>query len=574
MTVKSKSDDIVANNLLKNVKRFMGLSSFLQYHSIDDSILLQAVILFQYDVIENDVTLFQELDLVNRFYLLLNGFVSIRRKEKVDHSYQDKEIMMITKGNVFGEWSSLIASKRTTTAVTIGQCHLFYLNKEDFISTIGKCLLNAHLHRKEFLIKTIPHFKMINQSITEDILKKNINPVFYKRNEIIYQENEKTGSLYLIYKGEGNVMRDLSKTFISVFPPETIESRSILKNCIINYKNFFNKELKVIEEKDAKEHLINIKDLTTILKLSSGDIGGIEVCAGIERMRYTLVASEDFTAVLVLNLEHLPEFHSEICKSLLPLCIIKEKLLEFAIQKIKNLSKPPQVKQSKKIFFRYSKTYLSNDKTLITSQGIKVNTDFEKNDAGFIKQTMRNTGLFIENEKKLLENKMNLHLSKSIRNYLKRMNTHQNKAKEVKMLQSNYKRSSFPNGVMSLSSSPCFSFINGKYKSALSMKDSLIEKLSFKLNTPQQKIIHSTKSRFCSNSTIDKKKYVCKETKNTDTNFALNKSQNNFLKSSQSYKHFFYLLNESVRKTLNAKMKPMLSFYTGSYDLPLASLCK
>ena len=105
-----------------------------------------------------------------KFYGIIKGTVSF----KFYDSSSQKEIEKFTysDGMCFGEWAALYDKKRTMSAYTVGDCHLFSLEKELFKSILGKHLLRAEDERKEFVYKTFAVFKECIPHKIDEIYKK------------------------------------------------------------------------------------------------------------------------------------------------------------------------------------------------------------------------------------------------------------------------------------------------------------------------------------------------------------------------------------------------------------------
>ena len=82
------------------------------------------------------------------------------------------------------------------------ESHLFSIDKEKFKMIFAKWLFKAENDRRDFIKKTIPFLSTIPEIRFEEYYKRSVFATFYRRNEIIYDDNTLTGSLYCIYQGE------------------------------------------------------------------------------------------------------------------------------------------------------------------------------------------------------------------------------------------------------------------------------------------------------------------------------------------------------------------------------------
>ena len=252
---------------------------------------------------------------------------------------------------------------------------------------------------------TLPAIKI------ERLIQTSVETNFYKRNEVIYVEGEENSYLYMIYNGEANLIKKISKGEFSVLPIFQFSKDYIKNNARkINYskiiKNVKNKENvgespsicnwnnnrtknKTVNQ-SILDVLLNKKSYHVISTFNKGFLGGLEVTGGITKTRYSLLSSSEFTSVFKINLKQIDDDHlNEFMLNLLPIFIDFEKTIHTHIKKIKYIdcNVLPEACQ------KYSKKYIKGNNLFIEEENDKVykktiqNIDekFDVNEGGFIK---------------------------------------------------------------------------------------------------------------------------------------------------------------------------------------------
>jgi hypothetical protein len=150
--------------------------------------------------------------------------------------------------------------------LALAHCDLFYLDKEDFEKHFSKCISKAETDRKDFFANTFP-FLASNFKLDEHYQK--IVPLFLKTGDVIYFEGAKADALYLIYAGE----------------------------CALR-KNF---------KKNIMYDYFSVKNMKTILHLTSGQVAGVEsLFKGT--FDHTLIAESEYTIVFKIVLTDFLEY--------------------------------------------------------------------------------------------------------------------------------------------------------------------------------------------------------------------------------------------------------------------------
>ena len=585
----------IIEELSKILKTFKEFFYFLKYNKINDTYLHLLIEEMEYERYLKGLYLFNKGDNLNKFYLILKGKVTF----KEFNPKLNKEIEIIkSSGNYFGVKKLMYDKKQNKSAFAIEETHLFTIIKDSFKKILGKILFETELRKKEFLYKTIPIFSKCLSYKIDYIINNNIKTKFYTRNEIIYNEGERTGHFYIIYNGTVKLMKNLLKINPSIILNKEESINEIIKKTgNINYNDLIKKEISKIDESISKKYyMINSRELTKLINLTSGGIGGLELSAGIDKMKYTMVCDCEFLIIFDLNLINICDYLDDVLKSCLPLFIHLEKSIENTICQIKKIEKkiiPRNLRKYSSFSLKKDRVKEINEKfnegcyyNMINS----INKKFEKNKDGFIKLNANNKILCYEKE--ILEDKKdnNLSFTRSLNNYinsafLSKKNSKQNVKfikkennfrpviKMYKKFHINYNKTKkklniFPK--LSFSSTVnCFDNINLKN-----------EKLYFKPFKYIDSSLYNTKKN--DNS---------KEKKGNSYNLNIEKKRikslnlfpfnNNIIR--KTYKKYYYLKksnstknilqNESICEIFNKiiENKKIISYNSGSFEIPLTS---
>lgn len=365
------------------MKKLYGFSLFLLYNSLSDEVLLKAIKFLQYEQVNAGTFIFHQGDQSNKFYGIIKGKISIRAKKARNllntNTNEYVEIMQMTEGMCFGEWAIIYNIERTASAYVLEDSHLFSIEKDKFKTVFAKWLFKAENDRREFIKKTIPFLGTIPEIRFEEYYKRSVFANFYRRNEVIYDQNTITGSLYAIYQGECSLQNKNSSYY------KTILSDHIIKKNI-HYSNLFSKinKLKKNNTNNKKEKSNEIND--TLVRLGVGGIGGLEICCGLVKMRHICVSSSQITTVLRVDIMNIPEAREKILKSLLDVYISVEKFIHQQFlekkKKTKTINYRNPLKKEREFnligYLTYAGNIEYNDKYL------------EIDEAGLIKENEKN----------------------------------------------------------------------------------------------------------------------------------------------------------------------------------------
>ena len=452
INTSSSQMKIILSSLCKNLKKNINFSNFVLYNNIDDFALKNAIRSFEYECYKSNIPLFSQGEMSSKFYGIIKGSISFRYLN--NFTKQETEQFVYNDGMCFGEWAALYDKRRTLSAVTKTECHLFSMEKEIFKSVLGKYLLEAEKQRKEFIYKTLPIFNSCISYKVDEIIKRNIFPKFYRRGDVIYYENDISESLYILYLGEAKLVLDINKAISSSLINIKEPTDNILRYIPTTqglYDEYFAKmkQEKEVKEDNAVEEKGKIRNTTTIIKMKQGDIGGIETVAMLGKMRSAMIASSEFVAVMKVELSSLNDYRTELCKSLLPLYVEKEKIFVKKLTKIKSLrdelkKKMKESNKSKRNTFSTIDYGDIADNYYVYRE--RLNKQFEVNKIGFVLKNKRNYSLFNKRESLDHANKKNEEIAKKINVFLhekKHITPHNEFKKGIKKIMKRSQSQSF-----------------------------------------------------------------------------------------------------------------------------------
>lgn len=286
-----------------------------------------------------------------------------RQVDKINRKINDNEDerFQLSSGMCFGEWALLYSTARTASALALEDTDLFSVNKETFNTYFSKFMVKAENERRFFIFNKIPLFKRLHKSKFDEYYRK-IVPLFFKRDDICYRENETTNSIYLLYQGE----------------------------CLLKKME----TLSLNQEDDNR----SVRNSKTILKLDKGDIAGLEVTAGLNKFKHSLVAANDYTVLLKICLDDIQDHRDDVCKYLVHIYKERENIIEDSIKN------HLLIKKKYKIHYRT----VSTDLTRMN----KLNHDKE-----FREEVEQKRSHMIEKMINVIQNQDKTHLSKNTMKY-------------------------------------------------------------------------------------------------------------------------------------------------------------
>ena len=112
---------------------------------------------------------------------------------------KEEELFRQSEGYCFGEWALIYKEPRAASIYTLEDCIFFILDEVHFRNSFLKSLNNSEYSKKKFALQHFLPFDMMDERQLS--IYKNIVPITCKRNQIIFEENDISNCIYLIYLG-------------------------------------------------------------------------------------------------------------------------------------------------------------------------------------------------------------------------------------------------------------------------------------------------------------------------------------------------------------------------------------
>ena len=243
--------------ILKNYKLFF---FFFSHYKIDDKSIIKIIPLLGYQYFQKNNYIFKEGDNSSKMYFILKGKISFSKKVnslEFDKP-QDVEQYKIGEGKYFGEWDLVFGRKNKVSALCLENCHLIYIGKEGFQKYIQEKFTKIESDAKNNLINTLSKYIYMPQVKLERFVLSDVKMLFFKKSEIIYNEREENRYLYLIYDGEVNLLKNISKG----------EESSLITNSFDEIKvEKIQKKAKKIDYKEILKKPLTINNNQNLYKL-------------------------------------------------------------------------------------------------------------------------------------------------------------------------------------------------------------------------------------------------------------------------------------------------------------------
>lgn len=467
------------NNILIILKKFMKLFekyefffSFFNHYNIPYETILAIIPHMRYIFLKKYDFIYKEGEECKNFYFLLKGKISFNRR-LLDNT-ESEQFSKDEEGFHFGEWQIINNRNNKYSALCKENCYLIYISKEIFKRYIVDRYTKIEADIKNYLMNNLRNYVKMPTIKLERFIESNIKSLFFRKNDIIFKKGEETKYLYLLYKGEVNILKDVEKgdesSFISFRNDISIES--ILKRAKkINYKQMIKKYIKKDEESKNNlklEMSLNKNKYNIMTTLTKGSFIGLEITTGVYFFKYTYTCKSDFASILEINIENLDEHLKELMINLIPFFLGLDEKIHQQMDKISFLQYNLQPKSIQKMktrnkFYKYNKfidfiKIDENEKTFL-KQIKKIDQKFDTNEAGFIKMNQNNT--ILQEQKNILIEKLRENYFKSqkldifIRNFnkervqsvkyrnVKMLSYHKDKNKKTDLDNKKYKNNSF-----------------------------------------------------------------------------------------------------------------------------------
>ena len=176
--------------------------SQVKIKKIKDNLSLNKSVKFQhrFSLVENRSNI--------KSYMSLNQDAYAKQQEyKVVKEHFDPKKYIVTEeelftagmGYCFGEWALIYNQPRAASVYTLEDCVFFILEEKNFKKSFLKSLINSESRKKKFVIENLFPFNIFKER--QSSLYKNIVPITIERNQIVFNEGDKSDTIFLIYLG-------------------------------------------------------------------------------------------------------------------------------------------------------------------------------------------------------------------------------------------------------------------------------------------------------------------------------------------------------------------------------------
>ena len=394
---------ISKNELIISLKDHDAFRYFLYNNRIDDNTLIKLIPYLKYTHYQKNEIICKEGEDSLQMYFILKGKVSV-----IKGNNKLNIINIINEKENFGQWDVIYHRKRKSTFYSYDESHIIVIEKGIIRKFLQDKMIKAEEEKKSFVSKFLKKYGISAFFRIERVIH-NIKLLHFRQDEIIYKEGEINDKIYLIYKGEGKLVKKIKEgefSYVENLKENILKIQNKAKN--LNYKQLIpneNEKTKINQNKEIsndnnnnnnKKQILNEKSEYKILAiLGRGCIGGLEISTGIKNKKYTLVANCDYTTVIIIELNDIKENINQFLNNLLPPFIQSEKEIHSRIKKIKNIDNKIQEKcQIVKLKDNNNNllNQLEDDKQYIREIK-KINKNFDTNEGGFIKMNDFNINL-------------------------------------------------------------------------------------------------------------------------------------------------------------------------------------
>ena len=108
----------------------------------------------------------------------------------------EEELFRRGEGYCFGEWALIYKQPRSASIYTLEDCVFFTLGEIPFKNSFLRSLDNSEFNKKKFAMDNFLPFDIINERLL--YIYKNIVPITCNKNQIIFNEGDKSDSIYLV----------------------------------------------------------------------------------------------------------------------------------------------------------------------------------------------------------------------------------------------------------------------------------------------------------------------------------------------------------------------------------------
>ena len=114
--------------------------------------------------------------------------------------------------------------------MALEECSCLYFTKDIFKLYMAEDINKVISERKKFLLKFFNTYLPISPSKIERYISSSVENVFFRRDDVIYKEGEKNISLYLVFRGEANLIKNIKKNYYDILPNFNLPMKKIKEN--------------------------------------------------------------------------------------------------------------------------------------------------------------------------------------------------------------------------------------------------------------------------------------------------------------------------------------------------------
>jgi len=432
---------------------------YFQHYKINDKSIRKILPNIKYNFYHKDELVFKEGELSTSFYFLVKGKISLKKKVN-DHKSHFVEKMVLNEGAHFGESDIIYNRKKKLSAFCLENCLIISVDKETFKEFFETKIIKRDAEIKIMLKNFLMRYMTLPAIKIERFIQNNIETLFFRRNEVVYREGDINSYLYMVNDGEANLVQNLNKGEYSYllkyqYSNEYIKDMAIRidykgviksayqkicdsnknagdaynknliqeKNRELNYyRKSFNRNRKPNEfdnnynnESLKLDLLLERLNLQIISNLKKGSLGGLEVCTGITKFKYSLITGSDFTSVFKIDLNQLEGQHlTELLLNLLPSFIDSERNIHLQLKKMRYIDSnilPEACQKFHKKNNSDSSFYQDEENDDVYKRRIiRIDNMFQFNEGGFIK--MNDYNMKLHKKKHQLKEKLKENIRK------------------------------------------------------------------------------------------------------------------------------------------------------------------
>ena len=342
---KNEMKKYLINKIVDLLQSHSGLYDFFEFYQINEKAIFRIARSLHFVQKEKNDYIWFENDLSSKIYFLLKGKISFKKYVATPY---EREIYQMDENNIFGMDDIIYDRKRKLSCMALEECSYLYFSGDIFKLYMAENVNKIISERKQFLLKFFNEYLPISSAKIERYISNSVENIYFRKNDIIYREGEKNTSLYLLFRGEANLIINMNKSSFDILPNFQLPIKTIKDNARnIEYGQIIDSCKKEMEKTKDEINIdkLDLKSYKVLSTLSKGSIGGLEIASGITFFKYNLICNSNFCAFFRIKLELFENAHlKSLMINLLPNLISSEKKIQKLKQNIifldKNINPP------------------------------------------------------------------------------------------------------------------------------------------------------------------------------------------------------------------------------------------